>query len=123
MDVRKVNDQSLEWLIFVTRWLAVVAALGALALLTLAAIRVQQEFVIGYVVGAAVLAGAACLAGYLGWYRLGNADWPGEPSRGAVICGAYYQGMVCNVEVDERGLHTGDHQDGVRDPEGARTWM
>lgn len=57
------------------------------------------------------------IAGWWGWWVMGNREW--APSR---MCPAVWGDLRCNVQVDKDGRHEGRHQDGLRDPEGASLW-
>lgn len=113
----RVNNNSLEWLVALVRVVSVLCAAGFFAF----------AFVVFWVTsdharGAATASWIACagMAAGLGWWswvQMGNREW--APSR---MCPAVWGELRCNVQVDKNGQHEGKHQDGLRDPEGARLW-
>lgn len=104
-----LNDNALEWLIFVLRYSSVAAMLVALG--TAAFGAPLRTFV--------VLGAYAVVAGIVGWWLLGNPEW----NTRVETCGARYQSLVCSQPAEVRPVaHEGPHWDEIRDPAKTTLW-
>jgi hypothetical protein len=125
---RKVNDDSLEWLIMVARVGSVaLAAMTPLWLVIAVLSGISRAYVAALVLGVCALG-----AGWFGWVRYGNEEWTqsGRTSPVLPLCGARWNDQTCarliardGRHIQLEGLDEGVHHDEVHDPQRERTWV